>query len=72
MNILTKKEMAEKLKVSEKTVDNYVEAGYLIPLDHPMGRNHGVPVRFLEEEVVNFFSRKPKTCSESKQPPEKR
>lgn len=51
---LTKKEAAEVLKVSERTIENYAAQGFLTPL-YPKG-TPGKKVVFDAKEVENFFS----------------
>lgn len=57
MELLTKKEAAELLKVTERTIDNYVAQGMLIAY-YPGGAG-GKTVRFKRAEVENFFQPSP-------------
>lgn len=52
----TKQEAADFLKVSTRTIDNYVEKGWLTPFK-PDDSDKS-PVRFLIEEVDKIFSAK--------------
>ena len=50
--LMTLQEAAEYLRVTEKTVINYADKGWLTPLTVPEGRG---PIRFRTEEVKNLF-----------------
>lgn len=57
MELLTKKEAAEILKVTERTIDNYVAQG-ILQAYYPGGTG-GKAVRFKRAEIENFFQPSP-------------
>lgn len=65
----TKKEAAELLKVSARTIDNYVERGLLTP--YKTDDSDKSPVRFLIKEVEKIFCPKGQDFPNSKETPRK-
>ena len=59
MKLLTRKEAADRLGVTEQTIINYCRQKLLTPL-YPAGVP-GKKVMFAEEEITNFF--KPPTVN---------
>jgi len=60
MELFTKADAAEYLKVSQRTIDNYIQRGLLTAL-RPSGDLSG-PVRLSAEEVRNFFRANDPDC----------
>lgn len=61
--IMTRKEAADYLKVDEKTIDNWVKKGALIPLKS----DASTLVRFNISDVENFFTQKTQTSLSDKE-----
>lgn len=49
--ILTRDQLAERLEISVRSVDNYVKQGKLTPIAHPLGRAPGRRVWFAWAKV---------------------
>ena len=63
MEHMTKKEAAEYLKVSERTIDNYIAEGLLTP--HYPGGVPGKKLVFPRDQVVIFFRPTPPELSKA-------
>jgi excisionase family DNA binding protein len=60
---MTKREAAEYLKVDEKTIDNWVKSGALIPCRSEAS----TLIRFLVSDIENFFAKNPETSLSDKE-----